>query len=378
MDDMETSTATSPYPNRRHSSDCFRVNRKRAERPVIFSIAHRHSKGLRRTRSNQAVLTLLAVLLTLMTACSDSNGNGTDAASSYRSELMTAAHDSFYAATAALINPSPEYYQTLKECMNEQGFDYEDPSPPQSIISIEELTELIEQVTGLDRTSSLFRDRYGYGVSTIGVYLAVRFVDDPNSEYFAGMSASDRQAWNAAAYGEAYVDISQEAQAAGGEEDFYFQMGGCTRAAEEASDFYPEQLQDGSFGWWELLDRIEASQGYVELEQEWARCAADQGYPQFTTVESLTDYLDTKLQEIEVKDPFAGMTERDIASLSNAELRAMKEAQQRLYGQGLRYDLDVLSELQKEELELAQQLNACDIAYWTGFDELVDIQSPDG
>jgi len=343
-----------------------------------FNIAHRFSKELQRTRSGRAVLTLFAVLFTLIAACSDGSGTDTDAASAYRSELMIAAHDSFYAATAALINPSPEYHQTLKECMNEQGFDYEEPSPPRSIISIRELTELIEEVTGLNRTSSLFRDRYGYGVSTISAYLAVTFVDDPNSEHLAGLSASERQAWNAAAYGDAYVDISQELPAAGGENDLYFQMGGCTRAAEEASDFYPAHLQNGSSDWWELLDRIEASQGYVELEQEWARCAADQGYPQFTTVKSLTGYLDTKLEEIEARDPYAGMTERDFASLSEEQRRTMNEAQRAIYDQGLRYNLDDLGELQQQELELAQQLKACDIAYWTGFDELVDRQIPDG
>jgi len=103
---------------------------------------------------------------------------------------------------------------------------------------------------------------------------------------------------------------------------------------------------------------------HVELEREWSECAAEQGYPQLTEARSATDWLYEKLDELQQPDPFAGMTEYEVKALSETEFEELADLQGRLY------DLDDLAVLQEEELDLAQQLKECDIAYWKAIAEL--------
>jgi len=58
------------------------------------------------------------------------------------------------------------------------------------------------------------------------------------------------------------------------------------------------------------------------------------------------------------------MTEEEVRALDEAEFEELADLQGRLY------DLDDLAVLQEEELELAQQLKDCDLAYWKGLAEL--------
>jgi len=46
--------------------------------------------------------------------------------------------------------------------MNEQGFDYFEPPPAEAIIPADQQAALLDEIAGLDPTSSLFRNRYGY------------------------------------------------------------------------------------------------------------------------------------------------------------------------------------------------------------------------
>lgn len=283
---------------------------------------------------------------------------------------MIAAINASYASTRALSAPPPEYYQAFKECMNEQGFDYYEPPPPEAIIPRDQQAALLDEVAGLDPTSSLFRNRYGYGVSTISAYLTVGFTEDPNSEHLAGMSSAEQDAWYLAAYGDDAFRAQQEAKSTG--EHVTYEAGGCSKQADETTRNSDNAAQDADSEWRQVLQRIRSMREYVELEREWAECAAEQGYPHLTEPSSATDWLFGKLEEIQAPDPFADMTEYEIKALSDAEFEELADLQGRLY------DLDDLAVLQEEELEFAQQLRECDIDYWAGVAELEERLDSEG
>jgi len=319
---------------------------------------------------------ILAILLVLAVSGCSADGEDTSGTSSpdaegseegsaddgFGSDLMIAAVNASYASTRTLSAPPPEYYQALKECMNEQGFDYFEPPPAEAIIPADQQAALLDEIAGLDPTSSLFRNRYGYGVSTISAYLTVGFTESPNAEHLAGMTPAEQDAWYLAAYGDDAFRAQQEARST--EEQVTFEAGGCSKQADDATRDIPGTVQDAGSEWRELLQRIESMSEHVELEREWSECAAEQGYPQLTEARSATDWLYEKLDELQQPDPFAGMTEEEVRALDEAEFEELADLQGRLY------DLDDLAVLQEEELELAQQLKDCDLAYWKGLAEL--------
>jgi len=117
------------------------------------------------------------------------------------SDLLAAANAQTFANLSKSINPPPEYYQIIRECMNAQGFEFM-IGTAERLISQGELTALLEEVGGLDPTSSLYRNRYGYGVTTVAAYLDIGSNQrDPNEELINQMTSSEQQAWVAALYG---------------------------------------------------------------------------------------------------------------------------------------------------------------------------------
>ena len=270
--------------------------------------------------------------------------------------------------------PSPEYTETLKECMRAQGFEYQEPPPPEFLIPLSDLTGLFEEVAELDPTSSLYRNRYGYGVSTVDAYLwsASYSGEDPNWEMLQTMSTSERMAWETALYGPALAKFSDpEYQPT--EEDLAgdFEIGGCTKEAEDAVGIDWELQEEDFAVHMETWQRIEASTGFVDLERDWAGCAAEQGFEELTSFSDVHNLLYDKLSEIQAPSPFDDMTEEDFANLSDEEWEELIESDM-----GPPFTLEDLATVQEEELDIAARLADCDRAYWTGFAELEDRLRP--
>ncbi len=284
------------------------------------------------------------------------------------SEIILTDRDASLAVFTQFFLFPPEYHQTLKECMKAQGFEYLEPPPPEFIIPLNEMTSLLEEVAALDPTSSRYRNRYGYGVSTIGAYLTTVSLpdEDPNRELLQTMSDSERQAWWDALQGPI------ETVALGSDVFESVEIGGCTKEAEDAAGIDWNLLEEDSVANQERRQRIEASEGYVEMEQGWARCAAEQGLDNLASFGDQYRLLYDKLAEIRAPNPFESLTDEEHANLSDEELDELYELQDQLYS------LEDLAAVQQEELDLAQQLADCDRAYWSGFAELEDQLDPDG
>ena len=280
-----------------------------------------------------------------------------------------------YAAMTQGVIPPPEYTEALKECMRAQGFEYLEPPQPEFLIPLSDLTSLLEEVAALDPTSSLYRNRYGYGVTTVDAYLwtADFSGEDPNWEMLQTMSASEQQAWQTALYGPELAKFSDPDYQPTPEDfssDEPFKSDGCTKEAEDAAGTGWDLYEDEFAGFDEMLQRIQASQGYVDLEGDWARCAAEQGFDELTSFEDLYELLYAKLQGIQASSPFDDMTEEDFANMSEDEFNELFDSQ------GPLFSLEDLVTLQEEELDIAARLADCDRAYWTGFVELEDRLSP--
>ena len=287
------------------------------------------------------------------------------------SALLLADRNASLEMTRSFWRP-PVYYQTLKECMSAQGFEYLEPLPPGFIIPFSEMAGILEEVAALDPTSSRYRNRYGYGVSTVNAYLnTLRPADeDPNWELLDAMSDSERQAWRDALRGP--IGEGTFDPLLGGDVVEITESGGCEKEAEDAAgiewDWTGEESRAREEGW----QRIRASEGFVELEEDWSRCAAEQGYEDLVAFSDVYGLIRDKLTEILAPDPFANLTEDDLAGLSDEEWDELYEQQNQ------RYTLEDLAVVQQEELEIAARLADCDRAYWTGFAELEDRLDPTG
>ncbi len=287
------------------------------------------------------------------------------------SEVILYNRDAFFEQMTQIYLPPPEYHQAIKECMKAQGFDYLAPEPPEFLIPLSEMTALLQDVAALDPTSSRYRNRFGYGVSTVQAYLSgdPSLGQDPNEEVRDALSDTAQQAWWVALEGMegGTFDADLDDEVVDG-----IETGGCITEAETAVGIDWHQDPEASLAHRETSQRIVASPQYVELEQGWARCAAEQGHEGMASLGDVYALLYDRLAEIQAPDPFASLTSEDAQSMGDEEWEELFAQQSRLYS------LEDLAVVQQSELDLAQQLADCDRAYWTGWADLENQLVPNG
>lgn len=264
--------------------------------------------------------------------------------------------------------------------MNAQGFEFI-VGTPERLIPQGELTALLEEVAGLDPTSSLYRNRYGYGVATVAAYLDIGSNPrDPNEDLINQMSPSEQQAWVGALYGSGMANFfdpehgSHEGDSDGQFVEGLVDPGGCAEEARPALDIEIGLTQEESLALTEMILQVTGSEEYVRLEQDWARCAADQGFAGLASIEAVRVLLLSKFEEIRRPGPIGGVELERLLGLTEAELASLtsEEVEERLAAEPFRYTLEDLELLQQEELEMARRLWDCDTAFWTGY---ADIES---
>jgi len=300
------------------------------------------------------------------------------------SELAIAAHSQAYSVLSMLANPSPEYAQTLKDCMNAQGFDYEIDTPVR-LIPESDMNALLEDVASMNPTSSLYRNRYGYGITTIAAYLDGSARADSNEELLDQMSDAEIEAWIIALHGPSMGKFFDPEYAPTEEEigedlvGIFSEPDGCNAEAAPFLEIDFGMPQEESEAVSEMLLQIAGSEEHVVLEQQWAGCAADEGFRDFTLIASVTEFFLDKFEQLR-RQSLSGRRLERVLGLSRAELDelSLEEIEDRLEAVPFRYTLEDLEQLQLEELEIARRLKDCDRAYWEGYAELEDRLFPDG
>jgi hypothetical protein len=204
----------------------------------------------------------------------------------------------------------------IRDCMKAQGFDYVpvDPFAQQ------------QALTGKARISDEeFTRQFGYGISTL--FGKGNEQSNPNERIRTSLSEADRAAYDRALGGENPGITFAEAVDSG---DFT-ELGGCTKDASEAAFGGPAVLTSLVERLDELDERIIQDQRMVKANEKWTACMLEKGYRY-----EEPDEIDSDLEE-----RFKAIVGTGVAPGTTTP------------PQGASFDRAALTELQREEVRIA-------------------------
>jgi hypothetical protein len=204
----------------------------------------------------------------------------------------------------------------IRDCMKAQGFDYVpvDPFAQQ------------QALTGKARISDEeFTRQFGYGISTL--FGKGNQQSDPNERIRTSLSSADRAAYDRALGGDNPQVTFAEAVDSG---DFT-ELGGCTKEASEAAFGGTAVLSSLVEKLDELDERITQDQRMVKATEKWAACMSDKGYR----------YEEPDEIDSDIEERFKSIVGSGVAPGTSTP------------PQGASYDRAALTDLQREEVRIA-------------------------
>ena len=226
----------------------------------------------------------------------------------------------------------------IRDCMRAQGFEYTpvDPFARQ------------QQLTGKARLSDEeFLKQFGYGISTL--FGRGNPQSDPNERIRRSLSPTDRAAYDRALWGDNPGTTFAEALDSG---DFS-ELGGCTKQASDAA-FGGAAVLNAVVGKLDELDQhIVEDQRMVKATEKWSACMADQGYR----------YDDSDTIDEDLLNRFRAILGPTVRPGATAPPTA-----------GSSYDRVALSDLQREEVKIANADLACEKREITPVEKVVRPQ----
>lgn len=192
------------------------------------------------------------------------------------------------------------YEEIVADCMAEQGFSYVPIDPAEA------WTEWTDPYGGLSDLE--FAETYGYGVAASFEEAESAENDDvfvdPNWEAYEAMTESEQRAWEVALSGESADDDGASPEPAATDAA----NRGCSGIADaevygksDEVDVWTQIYENPEFvDLFEQMERVRTdvweSPEILELDQAWASCIADAGYPGF---ENPTDAVNSIYSELE-------------------------------------------------------------------------------
>ncbi len=269
-------------------------------------------------RSVPFTVAAAAGALLLLSACSGGSGSDAGKDASAKEGPLEAY---IKPVTSAYDNIDYEKMQVEQEniiasCMQEAGFEY----TPQDVSSISTAWD-----DELEWGSEEFAEKYGYGYSS-----GPRSEDgeeewvDPNADYVAAMSESERAAYEAALWGEPQGDSLDE----DAEYEWDWTKAGCygkasndtygaTYSAYEDPAFVDLQEEMGR-----LYEKVEADPKLAALDADWSACMNDAGFD-FAKVSEASESISEAYNALwEAADPDTG----SIDKTAEADLREKEMA----------------------------------------------------
>lgn len=204
----------------------------------------------------------------------------------------------------------------IADCMKAQGFEYTpvDPFAQQ------------QALTGKARiTDEEFTRQFGFGISTL--FGKGDEQSDPNDRVRRSLSEADRAAYDRALYGENVGVTFAEAVDTG---DFT-ELGGCTKDASEAAFGGAAVLTTLVERLDELDERIIQDQRMVRANEKWTECMLEKGY-RYEEPDEIDSDLEERFQAIVGSGVPPGTSTPP---------------------QGVSYDRAALTDLQQEEVRIA-------------------------
>lgn len=204
----------------------------------------------------------------------------------------------------------------ISDCMQAQGFEYTpvDPFAQQ------------QALTGKARiTDEEFTRQFGYGISTL--FGKGNEQSDPNDRIRQSLSQADRAAYDRALYGENVGVTFSEAVDSG---DFT-ELGGCTKDASEAAFGGGAVLTTLVERLDELDERIIQDQRMVRATEKWRDCMLEKGYR----------YEEPDEIDSDIEERFKAIVGSGVQPGTSTP------------PQGVSYDRAALTDLQQEEVRIA-------------------------
>lgn len=199
----------------------------------------------------------------------------------------------------AALEQARQIEQEIRACMVAQGFEYtpEEPSlDPRAALFVG------RQQVGEGLTAEEYAAEHGFGVTTSfeqlldGGLAALGIAsdeDDPNAEMLAAMSQSEADAWETTLNGVRperdaegrIIDPETGEPLAQGQGRRGAEPGGCRAQAQNTVRGDVEALQQLSDEFDELATRISADPRLLEIQTQWSRCMAEEGFDYETAAE---------------------------------------------------------------------------------------------
>lgn len=200
----------------------------------------------------------LTVSMLLLGAC----GSGSGGEEASKPESLA---ERLFGSTESIRNEEARVQTLIKQCMEQQGWQYTVTDPASNIVE-------------LDLNSEQFAKENGYGVSTLfGTGVGFTPADDPNQKYIEALSERDREAYQRALYGELPPSTGGESGQAAivgvGS------LGGCLGKANK--EVRGDQAEPDPKVFEQLADvekRVQADPRMVQAWAKWSECMAKSGF----------------------------------------------------------------------------------------------------
>ena len=203
----------------------------------------------------------------------------------------------------------------IRDCMDAQGFDY---------VPVDPFAQT-QALTGKARiTDEEFTRQFGYGISTL--FGKGDQQSDPNERIRTTLSEADRAAYDRALFGENKITFA-EANDSGD----YTELGGCTKDASEAAFGGAAILSQLVEKLDELDERIIQDQRMVRANEKWTACMLEKGYR----------YEEPDEIDSDIEERFTAIVGTGVPPGTTTP------------PQGASYDRAALTELQREEVRIA-------------------------
>ena len=231
-------------------------------------------------------------------------------------------------------------------CMAREGFDYLVRQPPTLARPAGEIADLLTEAAALDPGSAEFRERFGYGISTLRAYLTIDFGPNPNDLVMAEASSAERAEFRAALLGREVAEA----------EEHLGPPGGCLGESLAETDGHDDYtLYATTYD--NVQHRLAATEAFHDAETAWAQCAAEQGYDDLATPADIRGWVDARLSRIDHGPTLLAPDEDVLADEGSGAADPFFQVD------GSPYRQDELAEVQQEELALARRLQGCDQAF---------------
>ena len=279
-----------------------------------------------RARAGQALALAAAALLTLA-AC----GGGESAADA------ASVDEELGLDEEGILERQSQAENLVRDCMKAEGFEYVPVDP------VAQQAELTGQ-QGMSKEE--FEAQFGYGITTLYEEKLAQTGSGPNQQIRAGLSETERAAYDRALYGD---DPTATFAAALDSGDFTG-LGGCLRVATDHVFGGAAALETLQSELDEVDEKIFADGRMVKAIAKWSDCMRDAGFDDLSEPHEVDAVLEEKLAEI------VGPPSERVAPAPGAEPP---------------YDGDALETLQQEEVAMVKADLACEEEHLAEIEEKV-------